>query len=119
MLGAPPEEGRPVVTREQVLHVARLAKLELDEADLERVAGQLGRILEYVEMLRELDEEKPGAGPVTGVAAVSEPHPEYERPLRIDEPRHSLARSSVLALAPRSDEETFLVPPVIEGGGDP
>ncbi len=44
-----------MVTREQVLHVARLAKLELAPGEIETFAGQLGRILDYVETLRELD----------------------------------------------------------------
>src|ERR1700752_1535040 len=96
-----------MVTREQVLHVARLAKLGLAPDEIEKFAGQLGKILDYVETLRELDgvpiEE------LTHVAVV-------DVPLREDVPQPCLPREEILALAPRSDGETMLVPPVIEGG---
>lgn len=94
-----------MVDREQVLHVARLAKLRLAEGDIDRVAAQLGRILEYVEMLGELDEDPGGGRPA--VLHLGDPRP--------DEPRPSLDRAAALKLAPKSDGETFLVPPVIEG----
>ena len=95
-----------MVDREQVLKVARLARLRLAEAEIEDVAGQLSRILDHVQQLRELD-------------AVPAP-PEDETPggsaaLRPDEARPSLPRDEVLARAPKTDGETFLVPPVIEG----
>jgi aspartyl-tRNA(Asn)/glutamyl-tRNA(Gln) amidotransferase subunit C len=97
-----------MVTREQVLQIARLAKLGLGSAEVEKFAAQLGTILEYVETLRELD----GAdvAELTHVAVV-------DVPLRADEPRPCLPREEVLALAPRADGETILVPPVLEGGG--
>ena len=44
-----------MVTREQVAHVARLAKLSLSTQEVDRFAAQLGKILDYVEKLRELD----------------------------------------------------------------
>ena len=97
-----------MVDREQVLHVARLAKLRLAEGEIDLVAGQLGRILEYVEMLGELDDEAADAAP----PARLEPGPP-----RADELRESLDRSVAMGLAPKTDGETFLVPPVIEGSG--
>jgi aspartyl-tRNA(Asn)/glutamyl-tRNA(Gln) amidotransferase subunit C len=101
-----------VVDREQVLHVARLAKLRLSEAEIGPISAQLGRILEYVEMLRELDPEPPAAG--SGASASSGAPGREPRP---DEPRPSLPRTIALELAPETDGEAYLVPPVIDGGG--
>ncbi|GJM44554.1 MAG: glutamyl-tRNA(Gln) amidotransferase subunit C [Gemmatimonadota bacterium] len=92
-----------MVDREEVLEVARLARLELRPEDLERLAGQFGRILDYMELLREVDDEAPLPPPV----AVA---------LRPDEVRPGLTREEALAHAPKSDGETFLVPPVILPG---
>jgi aspartyl-tRNA(Asn)/glutamyl-tRNA(Gln) amidotransferase subunit C len=97
-----------LVTREQVHWVARLAKLELSAEEEERFSEQLGRILEYVEQLREIDE---AVEDTTRVVV-------FERDPRSDEPRPGLAREEILALAPAHDDETIRVPAVIEGGGD-
>jgi len=96
-----------MVSREQVLHVARLAKLALSPDEEERFRFQLGRILEYVERLREIED---APGELTHVFPV-------ERPLRADEPAPTLARPEVLALAPSADGETMRVPAVLDGGG--
>lgn len=97
-----------MVSREQVAEVAKLAKLRLSEEEATRVAAQLGRILEYVEMLREVDD--------TEIDATAGAEPEGAGP-RADEPAPSLSREAALERAPKADEETFLVPPVIDGGG--
>jgi len=96
-----------MVTREQVLHVARLAKLTLGPEEEERFSAQLGRILEYVELLQEIDAETDELTHVSPVATE----------LRPDDPAPSLPREEILALAPEADGETMHVPPVIEGGG--
>ncbi len=96
-----------MVDREQVLHVARLARLSLGDDEVERFAAQLGRILDYVDLLSEVDAE-------ADAAEASLPD---EAPPRPDEPAPCLPRDAVLARAPKADDETFLVPPVIEGGG--
>jgi len=96
-----------MVTREQVAHVARLAKLSLSPQEIDRFAAQLGKILDYVEKLRELDGVE--TDELTHVAVV-------DTPLRADAPGPCLPREEVLALAPRADRETILVPPVLEGG---
>ena len=44
-----------MIDRDQVLHVARLARLELTEEELERMAGELSGILDHVERMNELD----------------------------------------------------------------
>lgn len=97
-----------MVDREQVRHVAKLAKLRLSPEEAERLIGQLGKILDYVE---QLGEERPDAVEMTHVAPV----PSRTRP---DEPRPGLPRDEVLALAPASDGETIRVPAVLEGGGE-
>jgi aspartyl-tRNA(Asn)/glutamyl-tRNA(Gln) amidotransferase subunit C len=96
-----------MVSREEILHLARLAKLELSPAEEERLAAQLGRILDYVAQLREVDEK---ADELTHVAIA-------EAPPRGDEPRPGLPRDEVLALAPKTDGETIQVPAVIDEGG--
>jgi aspartyl-tRNA(Asn)/glutamyl-tRNA(Gln) amidotransferase subunit C len=90
-----------VIDREQVLHVAKLARLELTEAELERMAGELSGILEHVERMNELDLE--GVEPTSHVVAL-------ENVLRADEPRPSWAREEVLEAAPDPDEGAFRVP---------
>jgi len=97
-----------MVSREEVRRVARLAKLTLTAQDEQRLAPQLARILEYVELLRDLDTESlpPGASDL----------PAREPLTRADEPCPGLTRDDALALAPAADGETFLVPPVIDRG---
>jgi len=98
-----------MVHPEQVRHVAKLAKLRLSPEESERLLGQLGEILDYVEQLAEADAE--GEPPeLTHVAPVPQR-------LRTDEPGLGLPREDVLAAAPASDGETFRVPAVLEGGG--
>jgi aspartyl-tRNA(Asn)/glutamyl-tRNA(Gln) amidotransferase subunit C len=99
-----------MVSREQVRHVAKLAKLRLSPEEEERLIAQLGGILEYVEQLAEADAQD-RAPELTHVAAVS-------APLRPDEPRPGLPRERVLALAPVADGETLRVPAVLDGGGE-
>ena len=97
-----------MISREEVRRVARLAKLTLSAAEEERLAPQLAQILDYVELLRSLDDETL-PDDATGL-------PSCDPFSRADEPRPGLPRADVLALAPAADEETFLVPPVLEAG---
>jgi aspartyl-tRNA(Asn)/glutamyl-tRNA(Gln) amidotransferase subunit C len=90
-----------VIDREQVLHVARLARLELNEDEVERMAGELSHILEHVERISALDLD--GVEPTTHVV-------ELENVLRADEPRPSLPRERALEPAPDPDEGAFRVP---------
>ena len=80
-----------MIDREQVLHVARLARLELTEEEVERMAGELSGILEHVERIAELDLD--GVEPTSHVVAL-------ENVLRPDEPRPSWPREEVLEPAP-------------------
>jgi aspartyl-tRNA(Asn)/glutamyl-tRNA(Gln) amidotransferase subunit C len=90
-----------VIDREQVLHVARLARLELDEAELERMAGALNAVLEHVERIAGLDLDD--VPPTSHVVAL-------ENVLRPDEPDPSLPREQALAPAPDPADGAFRVP---------
>jgi aspartyl-tRNA(Asn)/glutamyl-tRNA(Gln) amidotransferase subunit C len=90
-----------VVAREQVLHVASLARLELSETEVERMASELSSVLDHIEKISELELE--GVAPTTHVV-------ELENVLRADEPRESLPRDRVLEGAPDVAEGGFRVP---------
>jgi aspartyl-tRNA(Asn)/glutamyl-tRNA(Gln) amidotransferase subunit C len=99
-----------MVSREEVRRVARLAKLALAEEEEEVLARQLSTILEYVELLRAIDEEALPDGP----DSLAPPPAAWRR----DVPRPGLPRDETLALAPEADAPggMFLVPPVIDAG---
>ena len=90
-----------MIDREQVLHVARLARLRLSDEEVERMADELSSILEHVERINELDLD--GVEPTSHVVDV-------ENVLRPDEPRPSLPRERALANAPDATDEGFRVP---------
>jgi aspartyl-tRNA(Asn)/glutamyl-tRNA(Gln) amidotransferase subunit C len=90
-----------VIDRDQVLHVARLARLELTGEELDRMATELGSILEDVERIGELD--LAGVEPTSHVVALV-------NVLRPDEPRPSTPRERTLAAAPDAGDEGFRVP---------
>jgi len=90
------------ITRDQVLHVARLARLALTEEELERLGGQLNAILDAVSKVSELD--------LTDVPPTSHPL-ELVNVLAEDEPRPALPRDVALANAPQVEEGAFRVPP--------
>ena len=91
------------ITREDVLHVARLARLEIPENELERVREQLGAILEAVGKVSELD--------LSGVEPTSHPL-DVVNVWADDEPRPSLSRDDALANAPDPADGAFRVPAV-------
>lgn len=90
-----------MIDREQVLHVARLARLRLTDDEVERMTGELSTILDHIEKIGELDLEE--VAPTAHVV-------ELENVLRADEPRPSLPRERALAQAPDSDGVGFRVP---------
>jgi aspartyl-tRNA(Asn)/glutamyl-tRNA(Gln) amidotransferase subunit C len=90
-----------MLDRAQVLHVARLARLELDEAEVERMANELSKVLDHVEQIRQLDLE--GVEPTSHVVDVT-------GVVRPDEPTASLPRDVILAAAPEPVEGGFGVP---------
>jgi aspartyl-tRNA(Asn)/glutamyl-tRNA(Gln) amidotransferase subunit C len=90
-----------MIDRDQVLHVARLARLELSDEEVERMAGELSKILEHIERISELDLD--GVTPTSHVVDVGSA-------LRPDEPRPSLPREVALGSAPDVADEGFRVP---------
>jgi len=90
-----------MIDREQVLHVARLARLELDDEEVTRMAGELSDVLGHIERIGALDLE--GVTPTSHVVEVA-------NALRADEPRASLAPEVALAAAPEVEGEGFSVP---------
>jgi aspartyl-tRNA(Asn)/glutamyl-tRNA(Gln) amidotransferase subunit C len=90
-----------VIDRDQVLHVARLARLRLSEEEVERMTGELSGILEHVDRIGKLDLE--GVEPTSHVVAL-------ENVLRPDEPRPSLAPEVALEQAPEPLDGAFRVP---------
>jgi aspartyl-tRNA(Asn)/glutamyl-tRNA(Gln) amidotransferase subunit C len=90
-----------VIERDEVLHVARLARLALSEEEIEPMARELSAVLEHVARIGELDlEHVPPTSHVVDVTGA----------LRADEPRPCLSRELALAQAPAVAEGGFLVP---------
>jgi aspartyl-tRNA(Asn)/glutamyl-tRNA(Gln) amidotransferase subunit C len=89
------------ISRDEVLHVARLARLELSEPELERFAEQLNAILEAVGKVGELD--------LSGVEPTAHPL-ELANIWAEDEPRAPLSVEEALANAPDREDDAFRVP---------
>ena len=90
-----------MIDREQVLHVARLARLELSDEEVTKISGELSNILEHIEKIGELDLD--GVPPTSHVVDVP-------NALRPDEPRPCLPREVALAQAPDVADGGFRVP---------
>jgi aspartyl-tRNA(Asn)/glutamyl-tRNA(Gln) amidotransferase subunit C len=92
------------ITREEVLHVAKLARLELTDEEVERLTEQLGAILEAVSKVSELDlsDVPPTSHPLELVNAWAE-----------DVPHESLPLDKVFANAPAREGDLFKVPPTV------
>jgi aspartyl-tRNA(Asn)/glutamyl-tRNA(Gln) amidotransferase subunit C len=91
------------ISRDDVLHVAELARLEIPESEIERVREQLGAILAAVGKVSELD--------LTGIEPTSHPL-DVVNEWAEDEPRPSLEREDALANAPDPANGSFRVPAV-------
>jgi aspartyl-tRNA(Asn)/glutamyl-tRNA(Gln) amidotransferase subunit C len=92
------------ITPEDVAHVARLARLELTEEELERFTGQLDAVLDHAADVAALD--------TAGVPPTAHPLP-LRNVLRDDAPRPGLDREEVLAQAPAVEDGRFLVPRIL------
>ncbi len=92
------------ITRDDVAHVARLARLALTDEDLDRFTGQLAAVLDHAADVEALA--------LDGVPATSHPLP-LVNVLRADEPRPCLDRDEVLAAAPAAEDGRFRVPPIL------
>ncbi len=93
------------ITKDEVLYVADLARLDLDEAAIETFAGQIGKILQYVDTLNEVDTR--GIRPTSHAIFLT-------NAFREDDPKPHLEREQALANAPEKDDGSFIVPRVIE-----
>jgi len=90
-----------MIDRDQVLHVARLARLRLSDDEVDRMIGELSQILEHVEKMDELDLD--GVEPTSHVVAL-------QNVLREDVPRDCLPRERALEQAPDPADGGFRVP---------
>lgn len=88
-------------------HVAELARLHLTDEELDRLQGQLSRILEAIAVLRDVDTSH--VGPTATVLAL-------ENVMRDDEPRDGISREAALANAPLREGDHLRVPLVLKEG---
>ena len=93
------------ITPDEIRHVATLARLELNNDELNHLSHDLDRIVAYVEQLAEIDTT--GIEPVANIAGL-------ENITRVDEIGPMLDRSDVLRCAPQSNDCAFLVPKAVE-----
>lgn len=92
------------ISRDDVAHVARLARIELTDDELDTFTGQLAKVLQHARDVEALD--------VSDVPPTAHPYP-LQNVLRADEVRPSLPRDEVLAAAPAVEDDQFMVPPVL------
>ncbi|HET6650066.1 MAG TPA: Asp-tRNA(Asn)/Glu-tRNA(Gln) amidotransferase subunit GatC [Candidatus Limnocylindria bacterium] len=95
------------ISRADVEHVARLARLHLTDDEIDRMQSQLSNILEAIETLRDVDTSQ--VGPTASVI-------QLENVMRDDEVRPGLTREAALANAPLRDDPFLRVPTVLEEG---
>ena len=93
------------ITKEEVLYVANLARLDLDEASIDKFACQIGNILDYIELLNQVDTKD--VKPTSHAIALT-------NAFREDEEKEHLDRDQVLANAPRKEDGSFVVPKVLD-----
>lgn len=92
------------ITKEEILHVSDLARLEIDEASVDKFAVQIGNILDYVDQLRQVDTS--GIQPTSHALALT-------NAFREDAETKHLERETALANAPEQEDGSFVVPKVI------
>lgn len=94
----------PEISRDDVAHLASLARIELSETELDRLGAELPAILEHVKVVQQV------AG--ADVEAMSHPVP-VSNVFRADEVTPSLSPAEALAMAPASEQQRFLVPRIL------
>ena len=92
------------ITKDEVIHVADLARLDLDEASIDTFARQIGIILEYVETLNQVDTE--GVRPTSHAIFLT-------NAFRQDNEKGHLSMDTALSNAPEKENGAFVVPKVI------
>lgn len=90
------------LTRKEVEHVSKLARLELTEEEIGLFSDQLTQIVNYFDAIKTVD-----------TRGVAERRAEFRAPFRDDEPRPSLSREQALANAPKAVDGFFSVPKII------
>ncbi len=96
-----------IISDETIEYVGILAKLDLSEAEKEEAKKDMGRMLDYIDKLNELD--------TTGVEPMSHVFP-IQNVFREDVVTNGDERDAILANAPKKSEGAFVVPKTIEGG---
>lgn len=94
------------VNREQVLRIAKLARLELADAEVDRMTASLDKLVGYMAMLKQIDLKD--VEPMLAVDTSA-------RPLRPDEPHPSLPKDKTFANAPAVNMDHFSIPKVMGG----
>ena len=94
------------LSRDEVAKVALLGRLKLSADEIDRLTVQLGRVLEYVAILNEVDTD--GVEPMAHAIEIS-------NVFRDDAAVASLSREDALSNAPKTDGRCFLVPAILEG----
>jgi len=92
------------ITKEEIVHIANLARLDLDEESISMFAMQIDNILQYVDMLNRVDTE--GVAPTSHAIFLT-------NAFREDKVKEHLDRSKALANAPEKEDGNFVVPKVI------
>ena len=92
------------ITKEEVLYVARLARLDLDKGEIDKFAGQIDEILGYIEKLNQVDTR--GIKPTSHAISLT-------NAFRDDVQREHLDRERALDNAPDQEEGQFVVPKVV------
>jgi aspartyl-tRNA(Asn)/glutamyl-tRNA(Gln) amidotransferase subunit C len=92
------------ITKEEVLYVSHLARLDLDEASIEKFAGQIDEILGYIEKLNQVDTR--GIKPTSHAISLM-------NAFREDEEKQPIDRELALANAPEKEDGNFVVPKVV------
>ena len=91
--------------KEAVAHIAKLARIRLEEAELEPLAAELSHIIGWVEQLAEVDTSD--VAPMSSVAAM-------QLPMRADEVTDGDCQEAILGNAPQGTKGFFAVPKVVE-----
>ena len=92
------------ISRDEVIHVADLSRLDVDPEMIDKFAEQLGKILEYVDTLKRLDTK--GVTSTSHVISMTNAS-------REDDEQQSFNRDSALANAPDKEDGNFIVPKVV------
>ncbi len=92
------------ITKDELVTVARLARLDINEETLEKFTGQVGKILDYMETLNQVDTE--GIEPTSHAISLT-------NAFREDIPAPSISNESALSNAPEEEDGSFVVTKVI------